>query len=273
MLAKKTLLIWLMIATIKSTCDEGCVRCGADNKCLLCDIQLGWKLVGNSCQRSVDTKCILNGAQDSCLLCNQNFFYDATQRKCVRSSRRLELCLHMQDNILCDVCVKGYYPLDGVCTSVPNPIPNCKYHRDAVHCMQCEEKFWLSSNFKKCVNDPVSEPLKNCKYYSNLYCEQCKDGTVPNKNNYLYTIFTESNIKKYQKYVQNKQFQYSDNVIDAQCETVKVLNCQKYRSAVECLECDNGYFLREGKCIVNPFTIIEHCVKYSAFNKCSQCEP
>lgn len=49
MLPKKTLLMWLLIATINSTCDEGCVRCGADNKCQTCDLQLGWKLVGDSC--------------------------------------------------------------------------------------------------------------------------------------------------------------------------------------------------------------------------------
>lgn len=49
MLHKKTLIMWLLLATINSTCDEGCVRCGADNKCLTCDLQLGWKLVGNTC--------------------------------------------------------------------------------------------------------------------------------------------------------------------------------------------------------------------------------
>lgn len=70
MLSKKTLLLWLLIATFNATCEEGCVRCGPDNKCQTCDIRLGWKLVGDSCQRNVDTKCILNGAMDSCLLCN-----------------------------------------------------------------------------------------------------------------------------------------------------------------------------------------------------------
>lgn len=62
MLTKQTLLLTLLVLGFNSTCNEGCVRCGADNICLECDLRLGWVLSVGSCSRSVDTKCILNGA-------------------------------------------------------------------------------------------------------------------------------------------------------------------------------------------------------------------
>lgn len=127
----------LLVSSTLSTCGDGCLKCGADNACLVCNFQRGWSLNQGTCVKSIDTRCFTTGPDGLCQICNKGYRLDTTSKKCVKSSNTITNCLYYNEFGNCQYCRNGFYPLDNTCAKVLTTISNCLYYKDSTKCDVC----------------------------------------------------------------------------------------------------------------------------------------
>lgn len=63
------LLIFSLIQISKQTCSEGCLACGANSRCLLCDFKNGYAFNEMNCVKNQIKNCLTINISGNCLAC------------------------------------------------------------------------------------------------------------------------------------------------------------------------------------------------------------
>ena len=142
----------------------------------------------------------------------------------------------------CHTCEKGFY-LDGEECLPCETLKGCKEcHQQFPWCLTCDKQYKLNTLSHYCEN--CEEHTRGCKQCNDeLVCNECKDNELT-KNLQLY----------------NKCY-ISQN------------HCLKLIENTICIECENGYVLRNGNCL--QYNSSEECLKYSQESHsfgCEQCK-
>ena len=264
-------LIFLIKITI-SECEKNCSICSPDNTCLLCDITKSFILKDGVCKYGVVDFCNYLTIKGVCISCAKNSFLDPTTIKCVKieKEKEIENCHFYQTAVSCITCEPGHYLKEGGCVKIDIPIANCDFysHVDGKLCSACQEGFILSEDFTKCMVKIQAETCANFNYNK---CTTCKEGYVPNENNYLIEYFNFSNEIESQDLMDFVLGLKLTNKF-GKCIKIEVENCKVYKDYQNCDECIDGFFINENNlCITNPLDGIPNCNKYLSQLKCEEC--
>ena len=197
-----------------------------------------------------------------CHQCVEGFIISKSQKACYPDNISIKNCRIYTDNgESCAVCNDNYYANDdGRCIS--GNISYCSAYKDENTCVKCEEGYIIIKNINKKIC--FENPDLNCKEFSgdelnksNLVCDTCF------KNHF-----------------------YSKNVLEIgefplfHClEIPDIANCIKYNNipdtadaSLTCSECEQNYFVNEGKCSLRVNKVIVNCDEYFINkDKCKKC--
>ncbi len=146
-------------------------------------------------------------------------------------------------------------------------ISNCKHYSTNIKCQECELGFILDYSQLECLE---IENTSICKGFSKLGCSECDKGYFLNKNKFIndfkdiindpsedkdLTILkqTDSNLEKL-------------TISPPVCERILVDHCVVISERDKCERCEDGYFLKERKCHLNPSPVINNCSVYKSIN-------
>jgi len=163
---------------------------------------------------------------------------------------------------VCKECEGGYINVNGACQA---PIPNCMEYGVSggdVVCTSCKSSYLLSST-GKCIKLGT---ISHCANYVNeTLCSKCED-------NYIVQFYPDNYLKSI---VQNNLYaEYSTHVESSVCvpnENIEHCNNSSKIEPTLCNGCDEGYGLdyERFKCQSGE---VEHCLEYTYFDYCKKCE-
>lgn len=76
----RILSIMAILSVTQSSCTEGCLACGLDNKCILCN--KNFYLKENSCIKSELENCQTIDLNGNCLVCKNGFYKEKDKKDC-----------------------------------------------------------------------------------------------------------------------------------------------------------------------------------------------
>lgn len=104
------LLATLLLGARALACSAGCLKCGARNSCLICDLENFYYLSGGECVHARPSYCLFALSKDQCMFCKPNFYLD--RGRCLRTTTLRQNCV--QSNIKeCLQCEPGFFPFKG----------------------------------------------------------------------------------------------------------------------------------------------------------------
>lgn len=265
------LFLFLLTAPTTSTCSKGCLRCGEDQKCILCDSSEYYYSKNEGCEKMSKENCDVISSLGDCLSCSKNYFLDINTIKCVNVEKPLVNCLVHLSATECSECDAGFY-LEGLnCLKIPEVIKECVNYLGKDQCKICRKPFGLSSDGKLCLG---REEFRDCALFSNFKCHACQSGYFFNENYYADLYFKGSvlneNFFSFMNAVNNGS---GDKFAPSGCQKINVKNCLTVESADKCKVCENDYFLKIDKtCEKNPFVPIDKCEIYFDHLKCLKCK-
>ena len=131
----------------------------------------GYILEGDKCiSLTEQPKCKTYDFQNVCIECKNRYFVD----KVGACKEADSACLTYQmAGGNCLTCQLGFWPSNGVCFKVKDPVPNCKMTNELGNCVQCENRYYLDGASVTCrgVN-----PLCNDYNVSTGACLNCSQG-------------------------------------------------------------------------------------------------
>lgn len=142
----------------------------------------------------------------------------------------------------CSKCKPDFYLTNrNTCITLTAPIENCLQYDISQKCRKCKGEFILSVDSLKCTSVTYAN---KCSSYTPLKCNQCRDGFVENKNNYIFEFLTNFNGYNLQR-LQDRllsdgstEFYQSFN----QCQALAVPNCKVHVNHRQCVKCNPGYY-------------------------------
>lgn len=203
-----------------------------------------------------------------CQNCILGYIPKFNKLECISLTFSLESCLIAESETLCDECITNKVLIKGKCESPI--IPNCEiYQADATvqTCQKCSKGFYLQDN--SCLFGSIL----NCMYYnSQTTCQTCNENyqlvIIKNFKHYCYPIPIIQNCEDYSA---------TFNIMNMNCQKCKsgyikstkiedivpylclnhnlISNCEEYNfentlsnSSMNCMLCENGYFLDSINC-------------------------
>lgn len=251
-------------------CDRGCLKCTAQNECVICDVTNNYYLQSGSCQVASITNCAALSLNGDCLQCGPSYYLDSATKRCVAvgTNSTIANCQVYATSQTCAVCSQNFYISNGQCVAVTNLIANCNvYQKDGV-CTQCNSGYIFNLNRDGCVASPS---VQGCASYTFLQCQQCKAGYIQNQNMYFnnYSLNSTSLLTQVQRLQAGG---LTDWIPLNVCQRVTVQNCLVALTATSCSVCQAGYFLTSTRtCQAYPLPVIEACVTYSSPTTCTSC--
>ena len=202
------------------------------------------------------------------------------------------------DTIICKSCRTGFISqIDNKACHTIIQLPNCEIAQlGGQVCAKCVEGSYFSVEEASCVEGEI----EHCKYYTDIKnCSECQDGYMSVKISGAKTVCLETKTLNCASldltlalqghlrcntcdagYYVSTEEKYGKFPIKDCIEIPQVENCVKYdkttsvkTSILNCLECDEGYFVaNNGKCVERSFTI-QGCTTYNpVLDECSVCE-
>ena len=255
-------------------CTSGCLKCGANNACLICDTPGGYFALGLSCAKTTTSYCTVLFQDGRCADCDVDSYLDPTSLTCLKvpDAKKLTNCVKYTSSLSCRICAKAFLVKDGRCIAVATPIVNCAVHTTVTSCSRCDSGYILSMDSKQCFVLPSS--VSNCLMYTYLNCRKCTTGFSLNKNNYL-PIFTTLDMIGMS--LSPKTLDFYVGFVQAPYQIHSLQVCQGLTDGclnlgdLGCTSCDTNYFLENNKCIRNPYPSILNCGVYSDLVTCTAC--
>ncbi|EPY18983.1 hypothetical protein AGDE_15482 [Angomonas deanei] len=246
------LLLTISLCRGEYRCGYGCLNCTKDGDCMECEegYYMRFVLFYNFCFPKVDN-------------CDWYPLYGAGCKQCKEGYLRSE------DGMSCDLFTL---------------IPNCDRHRaPGPVCEECCCGLVTSSDALSCVNRTTVE---HCvRYRSNsVRCEECSDGlTISEDGLHCHNCSTVEHCKYcdasnrctrcgiYQEhyFLVPEYYKLINDTDGNQACVHKRDGCQAYAHDGTCVECDEGYMLRDGDCI---YCNIPNCISCDWRRHCEACE-
>lgn len=207
-----------------SRCPAGCDSCSRDEagKLICSSCFDGYYFKDKRCIKC-NSPCSTCTSDTDCTSCIEGHLLEGKSCSSLCSST-CSSCLNSADS--CTSCNDGFILNGTICLQCPDDCKTCEIEGDASLCTSCFEGYYLNNG--KC-NQCYYE-CATC-YDKSRYCYTCKEG--------------------YYKYTQNENYYYG------YCQEcyLGTSNCSKCTSdfpegkaVFTCLECDNGYFLKDNEC-------------------------
>lgn len=269
-MSMKVVMALLLVGLSVQQCTIGCLRCSANNQCLLCDISNGYYSSATTCLLSALSNCQLIGLAGGCVQCSTGYYLDQNTQQCLAVPSLLAIanCTVYGSGQACTQCATNTYLSAGQCLPVVNFVANCiRYTADGV-CSACASGFLLSNDFSACNQIPSGN---NCLYYSYIGCGACNNGFINNPNLYFTNFNSNSFLNSF--YLSPLSVARYDWIQFQQCQATAVPNCLTFSAFNVCTSCAAGYFLSNGICVAYPLPVIFACQTYSTLTTCSQCQP
>ena len=268
---QKWIIYYLLLQIIKNECIEGCSSCGENNKCQLCDKKQGYFLEGTSCKKSDLENCVEYEGLKSCSKCVTNAFLDNEKCVVISPNYLIENCIGYKNIIACEECASGYQLKDSKCIKVENLISNCIAYQTDVICSECASGYIKDLNGSICLEIQKQE---QCQTYANVECEGCKDN-FKSENDFLQLKY--QNLAESADLLERIKSLEKDNLetvsIEEKCFSITVTNCKTLDTFNTCIICNEGYFLKDKQCVLNPKDLIPFCFDYKTEKECSKCVP
>ena len=285
--------------------DKNCQHCGEEENDKTCSTCL------SSCAADCDDEGKCSGA---CLS-----GYTLIADKCVACSSNCDKC---DSDLHCSECISGYYMEDGACVKCPEGCSYCVGNQCSVcskgfvlegtGCKQCPDGCQTCSQDGTCLeclecystgSECVSCPsgCSVCHYDKNLLrfvCSDCQEGYALETNKWeclaCMSDCASCNSLQHCKRCQPGFF-LNDLSSCVKCseEVPKCVECEKHSNQFKCLQCENGYILKDGKQVGNdvecistiglecgdfpvidppPRCDVKSCVNNSVINSQYQCQ-
>ena len=208
----------------------------------------------NLCSLSKNCSKSENG---TCTKCSKDFYLSSYDNKCTK----VQNCSKVDDYFECEEC-KGYLLLNNTeCVPVDtwekSKFSNCKnMDKEGVNCNECKREYFLNQKNNFCVLNKYMNNFKNCAKsdISGDFCEVCEEGfylgTEDKKCSSTFGCAISKLdicVKCQPSFCLNVKNQCVPNNEYKQYSVFyKCLKTNKADS--ECILCENGYFLQNGKC-------------------------
>ncbi len=274
MLKFATIVISLLLELTNSICGDGCLRCNQQDQCLVCDFSSSYFYVAGECQRAEIDNCAFLSQDGRCLSCEVGFYLDSTTFTCVKiqEENKIPHCVKYFTSSTCLNCEPDFYQENGVCVRVFDPIPGCVIHGKEI-CLECDKGLTIHPNRERCVKP---EHLDNCRFYSYLFCDECRRGYFYNPNYYMEYLFgsnTSLDLSKTTQFLREyfNPLSDSNSINIPPCQPVSTKNCEHFLDN-KCLLCEDKFFLTiDNQCLPYSLPAISNCEVYSSYNVCEKC--
>ena len=159
---RNILTICLALSLTQQICKEGCLKCDANDNCLICDLSKKFFLDAGTCKLSDKTNCLLVGNDGNCLACNLDFFLDSNTKNCVAvdTTKKITNCASYSATQICNACVTAYFLKDAKCSAVTKSISNCSLYIDDGKCGACSGNYILALDTLSCIEEPANQKCK-----------------------------------------------------------------------------------------------------------------
>ena len=249
-------------------CTIGCLRCNAQNQCLLCDVTNNFRLSGTGCQLNQVTNCLLPTQSGLCTTCLNQFYLDTNTRLCmaVSAAKLVSNCILYNSAQDCALCGPNFYVSNGRCVALTKTIPFCRLYSGDGVCSECQQDYVRSATDTACTALPKST---NCLFYTFLQCDTCNPGYINNPNLYFQNWSNNDYITNW----------YLHNIISPNnywqklevCQKITVTNCEIASTFNTCTKCNANYYLLNGNCFAYPQPAIPNCAVYTSLTVCTGC--
>ena len=229
---------------------SNCYRVGSRGECLQCVTGYYYDTEKKNCfevpRAYLLQNCVIYSRFNVCSKCNADS-YLTSEGSCVSLPTRISHC--------------NEYKKD-----------------DPLICIQCFKDYVLSSNGSSCIEVSeldAAEVKENCGSYSRFTCQSCNSPYILSPSSYseFDPILHDSDFSNFLWYA---YFSFSDRqLVFRTCELPKSTNCSEVDSySLKCSTCDTGYYLNGATktCLVNPPKKILNCVRYTSVDECMQCQ-
>ncbi|BFU26633.1 protein kinase, putative [Entamoeba histolytica HM-1:IMSS-B] len=282
-----------------------CGQCPDIEKCEKCSIN--YYLKGEKCYKCSDiNECILcSSTEEKCTLCNEGYY--VKEGKCKECNTVLSNCNKCLNESICTECVEGHYLKETKCLKCSTK-EHCKICSTTTNtCSVCEEEYYSKED--KCIkcSDSISNCTQCQNEGNQVICTKCNDGailkegkcigialnsyksseqtyslcdlTIPNCITCNYTETGTFDINKlicincYNGFGISKDLKTCINcngISNKQSKCIECdTNCIKCINSSYCINCKEGYYLRNGICkqIINK----EQCKNEELNIGCVQC--
>ncbi len=126
----KILFVFILTQQFLGECAPGCLRCNADNQCLVCDLASFYILNNHTCERVTEDKtefCQIIDFAGKCIFCRPGYYLSGTTNNCVivETEKKDEHCLVYGSSQACIFCKESYRLEGGVCVVNQTNIAGC----------------------------------------------------------------------------------------------------------------------------------------------------
>jgi len=227
---------------------------------------------------SLSKDCRVSHENGKCLRCSDGFYLSSYNDKCTL----IENCMKVDENFQCVEC-DPYLLLNvsnSQCTQVKvwdfNLLLNCKRTDETgLRCVECKKNYFLNVKNNLCVLNIYMDKFKNCAKSdpTGEFCEVCEDPYYLGSQDNLCTstiacAYSENGICKRCQHsfcltgknvcIPNDKYE-NESSIYYKCQQTNSIN-------TECIFCEDGYDLVNGKCFDTP-----NC-KNRPLGKCVKCK-
>lgn len=277
----KTRLIILLIMiefSFSQNCSKGCLSCGSDFKCKICDTPKFFALDNSRCRSVTELEnCLSIDSNGKCLQCVANYYVDLSTQKCVVVEALIQIdnCSVYSSNKTCIYCKSGFYVVNSTCVKSANILEKCEIQFDDKSCLTCKPGFFMKLDGSGCSSLPAG--ASDCLNYSLVTCKNCLSGYILDYNKYIKDFKTSLNSSAAaDELVATVMYEQTKNVnkgLSAMCIQPVMIGCIDFETSSKCKTCDNGYYLTtQGICETNPVQIISNCKTYVSTKTCKVCE-
>lgn len=271
-------LILLPLLVQSQRCSAGCLNCGSDNNCRVCDLSSFHALQNGACVHVIGlTNCLLIDTSGKCVLCTKEYYVDPATYKCVsiNSENKVTNCAVYTSSKTCSACESGYYIQNSICLGTGISIPNCTVQVDATTCVTCKPGYVMQPGGGSCIELPTGS--ENCAAFSFVNCKACTTNHLLDRNKYIKdfatSISTNTNIDPILATILNEKRKEVNQGFKSVCLLLNLENCAEYLTENRCKKCVDGFFLTESYiCQTNPQPSISNCKVYSSPATCIRCE-
>ncbi|KAK8846429.1 hypothetical protein M9Y10_020450 [Tritrichomonas musculus] len=208
-------------------CSDNCLECNSKSDCTKCEDK--YFSLNGFCKRCNESCSVCKDDSNACVECADGYYFNQFKR-CVKCRDNCEKC---QNITHCSECKSEFYIAeDGSCSPCAEVCFECNGPTED-DCLDCDPGYYLSPSFKKCFK--CNEACLECTGPNDYECSKCAPG-----------------------YFMNYDVDISSDKKGDRCTKCEY-GCKTCESAVDCTECQDGYYLDNANC--------EHCI--AGCKKCS----